>query len=174
MSNIIHAFPIPVSLGDTPATPKAIRAVEIDGKPWFVAADVCKVLGLEGYTSQHTQRLSSDEKLVISRAQNTRLDVFRPKQPTATLVSEPGLYALIARSDKSAARAFDRWMRHDVLPAIRKDGAYVSGKEKVASGELSEDDFILRAFEILRTKVDRLRVENQRLTEELTIVTLDE
>lgn len=102
----VRSFPLPVSIAQFPRAVNAIRAVEIDGKPWFVAADVCKVLGLEGYTSQHTQRLPADEKLVISCAQNTRLDVFRSKQPTATLVSEPGLYALIARSDKPAARAW--------------------------------------------------------------------
>lgn len=48
----------------------------------------------------------------------------------ATLVSEPGLYKLIGRSLKPEAKAFDRWVRHEVLPAIRKDGMYVAGEEK--------------------------------------------
>lgn len=55
------------------------------------------------------------------------------------LISESGLYKLIMRSDKPEAKAFQDWVTRDVLPAIRKDGGYVKGEEKVASGELSED-----------------------------------
>lgn len=55
----------------------------------------------------------------------------------ATLVSEPGLYKLIGRSSKPEAKAFDRWVRNEVLRAIRKDGMYVAGEEKVKTGERS-------------------------------------
>lgn len=47
----------------------------------------------------------------------------------ATLISEPGLYKLIAKSDKPQAKAFDRWVRHEVLPAIRKAGGYLLNEE---------------------------------------------
>lgn len=57
----------------------------------------------------------------------------------AILISESGLYKLIMRSDKPQARAFQDWVTCDVFPAIRKDGIYVMGEEKVHSGELNED-----------------------------------
>jgi len=148
--------------------------VEIDGKPWFVASEVCRALlihvrddGSVG-TNNAVRKLDADEKCVLTYAKAHRMGlkdgVSRPHG--ITLVSEPGLYKLIGRSDKPAARAFDRWVRHDVLPAIRKDGAYVSGEEKVAKGELSEDEFVLRALEILQGKVARLREEKEKLAAE--------
>ncbi|MBU0563104.1 MAG: hypothetical protein KJ890_06170 [Gammaproteobacteria bacterium] len=62
------------------------------------------------------------------------------------LISESGLYKLILRSDNPQARLFQDWVTRDVLPAIRKDGAYVMGEEKVASGEMSEDEPIAAAL----------------------------
>lgn len=50
------------------------------------------------------------------------------------------------RSDKPQARLFQDWVTRDVLPAIRKDGAYIMGEEKVASGEMDEDEFVLKAI----------------------------
>ena len=79
-----------------------------------------------------------------------------------SVVSESGLYKLIIRAHperNAAVRAFQDWVTRDVLPAIRKDGAYVMGEEKVATGEMSEDEFVLKAMGILQGKVERLRVE---------------
>lgn len=70
----------------------------------------------------------------------------------AIVVSEPGVYKLIARSNKPEAKKFDRWVRHEVLPAIRKDGMYVAGEEKVVTGEMTEDELILRAMEAMQRK----------------------
>jgi len=63
------------------------------------------------------------------------------------------------RSDKPQAKPFQDWVTQVVLPAIRKDGGYIKGEEKVAQGELSEDEFVLRAMQILSSKVDRLKQE---------------
>lgn len=62
----------------------------------------------------------------------------------AKLIAESGLYKLIMRSDKPEARRFQDWVTREVLPAIRKDGAYIMGEEKVATGELDEDAFMRR------------------------------
>lgn len=56
------------------------------------------------------------------------------------LISESGLYKLVMRSEKPQAKAFQDWVKKDVLPAIRKDGGYIMGEEKVATGEMSEDE----------------------------------
>ena len=74
-------------------------------------------------------------------------------------ISESGLYKLIMRSDKPEAQDFQNWVTRVVLPSIRKDGAYIMGEEKVASGEMDEDEFVLKAMTILQSKVERLKQE---------------
>lgn len=95
-----------------------------DGEPWFVAADVCAVLGLPN-VSMALSRLDEDD---ISTA-----DVILPygtsgatRKQAVKIVSEAGLYELVFQSRKPEAKAFKRWVTHEVLPTIRKTGgAYV-------------------------------------------------
>lgn len=77
-------------------------------------------------------------------------------------ISESGLYKLVIRSDKPEARDFQNLVTRVVIPAIRKDGAYIMGEEKVASGEMDEDEFVLKAMTILQGKVERLKLENAK------------
>lgn len=91
--------------------------VEIDGQPWFVAADVCRILGLSQVTNA-LRNLGRDEITL------TRIKGFRGSH--INTISESGLYKLVMRSDKPAARKFQDWVTRsrletlDVLPAIRK------------------------------------------------------
>lgn len=110
--------------------------VTLDGDPWFVAADVCKALGL-AVTNRGTvnvtmalRGLDEDETGFINI--ETHPGTYKPKTKYRA-ISESGLYALIHKSRKPAAEAFKRWVRKEVLPAIRKDGAYIMGEEKVRS-----------------------------------------
>lgn len=86
----------------------------LEGEPWFVAADVCRALGL-GNSRQTLSYLDDDEKGVITS------DTLGGKQEMST-INEPGLYSLILRSRKPEAKAFKRWITHEVIPAIRKTG----------------------------------------------------
>ncbi|WP_180967243.1 phage antirepressor [Zhihengliuella halotolerans] len=86
------------------------------GEPWFVAADVAKILGYEKATFM-TRRLDEDEKGV--RSVHT-LGGYQQM----TIVSEAGLYSAILGSKVPGAKAFKRWVTHEVLPAIRKTGNY--------------------------------------------------
>ena len=141
-----------------------IRVVEIEGNPWFVAMDVCKAIGYavkesgDVNTTLALKPLAADEQITYRVSDN------RGKAPK--LISESGLYKLVMRSDKPVARRFQDWVTRDVLPAIRKDGAYIMGEEKVATGEMDEDAFVLKAIEILQRKIDRLSSENKQLTTE--------
>lgn len=107
--------------------------MEIEGKPWFVAADVCRCLGLSLYAgaTQHLGFLAPEEKQTLTPASlgqtlgRSSVPDFGPTK--LTFISESGLYKLIMRSDKPEARQFQDWVTRDVLPAIRKDGAYVMG-----------------------------------------------
>lgn len=107
-----------------------VRATEIGGEPWFVAKDVCEALGL-GNMSQAVARLDDDEKGVISNDTPGGIQEFRA-------INEPGLYSLIMSSRKPEAKAFKRWVTHEVLPSIHRDGAYVAT-------DGTEDDMLLMA-----------------------------
>ena len=99
-----------------------IRSVMIGGEPWFVAADVCKALGL-AQTTRAMSRLDEDE--------GGLLKVTHPQNPEKLIevngVNEAGLYHLILCSNKPEAKAFKRWITHEVIPSIRKHGAYMTG-----------------------------------------------
>lgn len=151
-----------------------LRVIDLKGSPWFVAADVCRSLGMSIMKNGKPNVSDAISKLLPEERGIERIDT--PEYPTSPwqrmiVVSESGLYKLIMRSDKPEARAFQDWVTKVVLPAIRKDGAYVVGEEKVASGELSEDEFVLRAISILQGKVERLKQENLQLSTEKVAVT---
>ena len=86
--------------------------------PWFVAKDVCDILGLEN-SRKATAELDSDEKNTVTISDGIA------GNPNRTIISEPGLYKLIMRSRKPEAKAFQRWVTHEVLPQIRKTGGYI-------------------------------------------------
>lgn len=129
----------------------AIRVVTIDGEPWFVAKDVCGVLGLTNPTIA-LRALDDGEKGV------SQIKTLGGRQ-TVNIISESGLYKLVLRSDKPQAKPFQDWVTKEVLPAIRKDGAYIRGEEKLRTGEMSEEEFVLKAISILQAKVDRITAE---------------
>lgn len=91
-----------------------IRVIQIDGEPWFVAADVCRALDISNPTDA-IKRLDDDER--------ARFNLGHPMNET-NCVNEPGLYSLVLGSRKPEAKAFKRWITHEVLPSIRKTGSY--------------------------------------------------
>lgn len=105
-----------------------LRTIEIDGEPWFVAADACRCLELPigkgiGSTGRHLGRLGEDERKVVKATGSIALPLFADTRAASfTLITESGLYKLIMRSDKDAARSFQDWVTKVVLPSIRKTG----------------------------------------------------
>lgn len=95
-----------------------VRTILRDGEPWFVAKDVCDVLEIVN-SRDAVGRLDEDEKGVVST------DTPGGRQELQ-VVNEPGLYALVLGSRKPEAKAFRRWITHEVIPAIRRDGMYVT------------------------------------------------
>jgi prophage antirepressor-like protein len=135
----------------------AIRVFEINGKPWFVAADVCRALGLD------TTKVAR----IVPAAEKVRHLVPTPGGPQQmVLISEVGLNLLMMRSDKAQAQRFQLWLARDVLPAIRKDGMYVLGEEKVRTGEMSEDEMTLLVLTRLKNKVERITAERDQFANE--------
>jgi prophage antirepressor-like protein len=93
-----------------------LRVIAIEGEPWFIAVDVCKVLDITNNRNAFA-RLDDDEKGVCL------MDTLGGKQK-ASIINESGLYPLILGSRKPEAKPFKRWVTHEVLPAIRKTGRY--------------------------------------------------
>lgn len=93
-----------------------VRVIDQNGEPWFVAKDVCAALDI-GNSRQAITRLDEDEKGVILT------DTLGGIQELS-VVNEPGLYTLILGSRKPEAKAFKRWITHEVLPEIRRTGRY--------------------------------------------------
>ena len=107
-------------------TIRAIRGA--DGEPSFVAKDVLAVLDLDRTA---TRKLDDDEKGVDS--------IHTPGgDQQVTTVTEPGLYKLVMRSRKPEAKAFQRWVTHEVLPALRRSGGYIAGQESMSGAELAK------------------------------------
>lgn len=97
-----------------------VRTVERDGEVWFVAKDVCDILELTN-AREALKSLDDDEKSSVRISDGTS-----PKggNPNVNIISESGLYGLIMRSNKPEAKKFSRWVRHEVLPQIIKNGTY--------------------------------------------------
>lgn len=97
----------------------SVRIIERDDQPWFVAKDLCDALGIL-QTGPAIEKLDDDEVTQIHLTDSIG------RQQKTYIVSESGLYALILRSDKPAAKAFRKWVTSEVLPSLRKDGFYAS------------------------------------------------
>ena len=132
-----------------------VRTIVKDGEPWFIAADVCRALEV-GNPTQALSRLDEDEKdiTLISNEGNRG-------NPNMTIVNEPGLYALVLGSRKPEAKAFKRWITHEVIPSIRKHGAYLTPEtlgKAIADPQWSIA--LLTALKEEREKVSSLQEEN--------------
>ena len=126
--------PIPYSYNDQP-----VRVLDIDGEPWFIAGDACAQLDLAN-VGQALAGLDDDEKGLVTITDGT------PGNPNRSIISEAGLYSLILRSRKPEAKAFKRWVTHEVLPSIRKTGGYgnreLTPQELMARAVLAAQDTI--------------------------------
>jgi prophage antirepressor-like protein len=135
---------------------RQVRMAGTPAAPRFVAADVCGVLGYG--PTRVTEVLS-----VLDEDEKGYDEIVTPGGPQSLLtVTEPGLYKLISRSRKPAARRFDRWVRHDVIPCIRQHGCYpapaladVNGSSRVV---VYRDPEVRSQLADLGVKVERLEV----------------
>ncbi|MCE1243797.1 BRO family protein [Oryzomicrobium sp.] len=103
-----------------------IRVVEIDGNPWFVTKDITIAFGwtYQNLKAHLSRNIGEDER------GQTRIATPGGIQ-SMSIVSESGLYKLVMRSDKPQAKAFQDWVAREVLPSIRKTGAYVMGQPSI-------------------------------------------
>lgn len=120
-----------------------IRTIMKDGEPWFVAVDVCKALEHSNVTMA-MERLDDDEK--------AKLNLGLSGGDT-NCVNEPGLYSLVIGSRKPEAKAFKRWITHDVIPTIRKHGAYMT--PETIEKTLLNPDYIIQLATTLKGEMEK-------------------
>ena len=114
-----------------------VRTVEINGEPWFVANDICYALDLTN-TTMAMSRLDDDER--------TKFNLGR--QGEANVVNEFGLYNLVLASRKPEAKQFKRWITHDVIPTIRRHGAYMT--DGIIERTLQDPDYLIQLATTLK------------------------
>jgi len=140
-----------------PVTGQGVRVNVIGGAAWFIAADACRILGI-GRPQDSVRHLDDDER--------GRCLVDTPSGTQEMLiVSEPGLYSLILRSRRSEAKAFKRWITHEVLPSIRRTGAYAVPHQARAMPALGSPEGILALAEAYHDAAKQLVGAQQRVSE---------
>lgn len=131
-----------------------VRTIAKDGEPWFVANDICKVLG---HTNSRVAvaALDEDEKGV------SKVYTLGGEQQM-TVVNEAGMYQLVIRSNLPAAKAFKRWITHEVIPTIRRHGAYAT--ETTIESIIADPESGIKLLQALKAEQER-RKEAEAIAE---------
>lgn len=130
-----------------------VRTVTIDGEPYFVGKDVAEVLGYQRADNAIRNHVDDDDKL-------THQFSASGQKRNMTIINESGLYALILGSKLPQAKEFKRWVTSEVLPTIRKHGAYLTDS-KIEEVLLSPDTIINLATQLKneRAEKEQLKIE---------------
>lgn len=132
-----------------------VRTLSIDGEPWFVGKDVAGILGYADTNKAIAMHVDDEDKL----NDKTSLSLG---QRGGWLINESGLYSLILSSKLPTAKAFKRWITHDVIPSIRKNGGYIAGQESMTAEELMAKALLVakKTIEEKEAELSRRQVEN--------------
>lgn len=132
---------------------KDVRVVMKDGEPWWVAKDVCEVLEIQN-ARDAVSALDDDERNTVGISDGNR------GNPNMNVISESGLYTLVMRSNKPEAKRFRKWVTSEVLPTIRKHGAYMT-PAKLEEVLLNPDTLIKLAQTLKEEQEKRAALEAQ-------------
>ena len=127
-----------------------MRTLTIDNEPWFVLKDVCTILDMSNPTMV-AERLDEDERAKFNLG----------RQGQSWIINEPGLYDVILRSDKPEAKPFRKWVTGEVIPSIRKHGAYIT--KETLEQMLGSPDFAIR----LLTEIKNERERSEKLAKQV-------
>lgn len=131
----------------------SVRVIEKNGVPWFIAIDVCDVLGLTNPTMA-LSRLDNDER--------TKFNLGR--QGDTNIINESGLYTLVLASRKPEAKQFKRWITHEVIPSIRKYGVYMT--PDTLEQAIANPDFAIGLLTNLKEEREKRQAAELRLEEQ--------
>lgn len=133
-----------------------IRALELDGQPWFVGKDVAQALGYSNVRDAINRHVDPEDKGVVKH------DTPGGTQEM-TIINESGLYSLVLSSKLPGAKQFKRWVTSEVLPSIRKSGGYINGQETMSPEELMAKALMVaeKTLAEREKRISALTVENQ-------------
>lgn len=133
-----------------------VRTLSIDGEPWFVGKDVAAILGYAKPLNALATHIDEDDSL-----KQGLIDSMGREQ-NAIFINESGLYSLVLSSKLPTAKAFKRWITHDVIPSIRKNGGYIAGQESMTAEELMAKALLVakKTIEEKEAELSRRQVEN--------------
>lgn len=146
-----------------------IRVIEIDNEPWFVGRDVVKALGYEiSKTTSYTKYINQycnqeDIKNYNKETQfcyRIELDYKELGQRGGLLINEYALYDLALESPLPSAKKFKRWITHEVLPSIRKHGAYMT--DDILERTLEDPDFLINLLTNLKEEKEKRKLAEER------------
>lgn len=135
-----------------------IRAVEVNGEPWLVGKDVAAALGYANHRKALSDHVDAEDKIQKGGV-TIRDPMGREQRPT--IINESGLYALVMSSKLPGAKKFKRWVTFEVLPSIRKNGAYLT--PDMIEQVLADPETVIR----LATSLKAERAQRQALEAEL-------
>ena len=126
-----------------------VRALTINNEPYFVGKDVAEILGYKNTRDALNKHVDSEDKNIVAIR-----DGIKKGNPNQTVINESGLYSLIISSKLPSAKQFKHWVTSEVLPAIRKHGAYMTDKKAfdVVHNESGLADLLQQAADQLKQK----------------------
>lgn len=142
-----------------------MRLIEKDGEPWFLGKEVAEILQYQNTRDALAQHVDAEDKDTVVIHDGT------PGNPNQVIINESGLYSLILRSNLPKAKAFRRWVTSEILPSIRKHGAYAT--PETIDQILKDPDFGIRLLSELKAERDRnlqLTADNSRLEVEKQVL----
>lgn len=141
-----------------------VRIVQIGNEPWFVGKDICDILGYQNGSRDINRHVDEEDR------QNYQNGTFESNRGL-TIINESGVYALILSSKLPQAKEFKYWVTHEVLPSIRKHGAYLT--DNALEEALTSPDFLIKlATQLKEEKEARLKAEQKNIEQEKTIEVL--
>ena len=151
-----------------------IRTTLINNEPWFVGKDVAEILGYKNTKDALISHIDKDDKKIIQRSDFTTIENYIPKSALAmnlvsadvpnrglTIINESGLYSLILSSKLEGAKKFKKWVTSEVLPTIRKHGAYMTND--TLEKALTSPEFLIQ----LATNLKIEKEKNKMLTDKI-------
>ena len=127
-----------------------VRTVVRDGEPWFVGKDVAIVLGYGNTKDALLSHIDEEDRAILQRSENATFEI--PNRGL-TIINESGLYSLIVSSKLPTAKDFKRWVTSEVLPTIRKHGAYMD--TDIIEKSLTDPDFLIKLATTLKEEKQR-------------------
>lgn len=134
-----------------------IRVLEVNNEPWFVGKDVAEILGYQNGSRDVNRHVDEEDRQIIQNYQN---GTFEIPSRGLTIINESGLYSLILSSKLESAKKFKHWVTSEVLPSIRRNGAYMT--PNTIENIVQNPDFGIELLKKLKSEMEeRKRLETK-------------